>query len=421
MHSLTDVWPHLPPCDTHTTRIILVRHGRSTFNDQKRYQGSSDEAVLNEQGRQQAQWIGQALKSVAIDAIYTSPLQRVQQTVQGIVSEFNTDPSQPSTRLRSSRVSSSSRSAIATLCRPKSIPLHVYEQLREIDLPGWEGRPYQEVREQDSTAYRCWVQRPHEFQMMVEHPIESVSGTCATLAVQTTYPVLDLYHRAQTFWQDTLPQHAGQTLLIVSHGGTNHALISTALGLSPRFHHRLQQSNGGISILDYSHATGTAQLQALNLTQHLGETTPKLKAGKQGLRLLLLPVTTELSPSVEVIAHYLSTIPIAYSLTQVNEAAQTIAHRLLHTRPEVVQLQVQHDNFSAQWHRALEQVNRSTGLTTGLAIAPIDTLQHLIAATIRLRQHTPQSLSLTPGTLSVLHYPAGDHPPILQAMNVTCG
>lgn len=420
MHSLTDVWTHLPPCDAHTTRIILVRHGRSTFNDQKRYQGSSDEAALNEQGWQQAQWIGQALKSVAIDAIYTSPLQRVQQTVQGIVSELNTDSSQTPALLHANRVSSSSRTAVATLCRPKTIPLHVCEQLREIDLPGWEGRPYQEVREQDSAAYSCWVQRPHEFQMIVEHPIEHVSGTCATLSVQTTYPVLDLYHRTQTFWQNTLPQHAGQTLLIVSHGGTNHALISTALGLSPRFHHRLQQSNGGISILDYSHVAETTQLQALNLTQHLGETSPKLKAGKQGLRLLLLPVASDMSPSVEFIADYLSNIPIAYSLTQVNETAQTIAHQLLHTRPEVVQLQVQHDNFSAQWHRALEQVNRATGLTTGLAIAPIDTIQHLIAATIRLRRHVPQNLSLMPGTLSVLHYPSGDHPPILQAMNVTC-
>lgn len=391
------------PIPPSTTRIILVRHGRSTFNDQQRYQGCSDEAVLNEQGWHHARQLGQVLNAVSIDAIYASPLQRVQQTVEGIITGMTLLPSGASASLSRQRTAAPSRS-------PQSLPHYSSALLQEIHLPGWEGRPYQEVRDQEATAYRCWLQHPHGFQ------------------TQDTYPVLDLYQRAHTFWQTVLPHHAGETLLVVSHGGTNHALISTALGLSPRYHHRLQQSNGGISVLDYvldySHAhfhpRATARLQALNLTQPLGETLPKLKAGKRGVRLLLLAIAPHHPPHaipVEAIAQRLRGLPIAYSLTQTGTIPPDLAHRLLAHRSGVVQLQVQHDEFVTKWQRALGQARHATGLTTGLAIAPPDTIQAMIAGTIGLSSPSLDCISVSPGTLSVLHYPAGDHPPVLQAMN----
>ena len=40
------------------TRVILVRHGQSSFNAEGRYQGSSDESVLTEFGRQTARQTG---------------------------------------------------------------------------------------------------------------------------------------------------------------------------------------------------------------------------------------------------------------------------------------------------------------------------------------------------------------------------
>lgn len=157
--------------------------------------------------------------------------------------------------------------------------------LREIDLPLWEGLRFRFVQEQCAEAYRCWKQRPHEFQMFVHPP--AIHSSPFSSAPIRLFPVLDLYERAQQFWQMVLPLHRGQTLLIVSHGGTNHALISTALGLSAAQHHTLQQSNCGVSVLEFP--TGKLDqviLQALNLTHYLGETLPKLKEGKQGIRLL---------------------------------------------------------------------------------------------------------------------------------------
>jgi hypothetical protein len=68
-----------------STRVILVRHGRSTYNEAGRYQGSSDDAVLTQKGKETAQLVGQMLNGMAIDAIYTSPLRRVQETIGEIL------------------------------------------------------------------------------------------------------------------------------------------------------------------------------------------------------------------------------------------------------------------------------------------------------------------------------------------------
>ena len=404
---------NLSPCDVHTTRIILVRHGRSTFNDQQRYQGSSDDSVLNAQGWQQAHDVGTILSSIPVDAVYASPLKRVRQTAEGI----------------------------ATRTRQEPMPAPIFsEKLREIHLPQWEGRYYKDVRSEDAIAYQCWLKRPHEFQMgLARQPVVPLSahielgkttGQSLHPKPLKTFPILDLYRQAQSFWQTTLPNHPGQTIVVVSHGGTNHALISTALSLSPRFHHRLQQSNGGVSILDYSHSTATAQLRILNCTRHLGETLPKLKAGKQGLRLLLLPVpgqsdlaTDRLMQQATALQQQLTDIPIAYSLTQTDSVAQSIAQQLFQDRRDLVQLQVQRHDFVRQWHRELDQGNHDGSATkrliTGMAIAPIPTLQSLIAKTIRLRHGLAPTLPLSTGKLSVLHFPVGDHPPVLQALNLT--
>ncbi|MEB3355897.1 MAG: histidine phosphatase family protein [Synechococcales bacterium] len=457
-----------PPLSPATTRVILVRHGRSTFNDQQRYQGSSDAAVLSEQGWHQAQCLGQALKSTAIDAIYASPLRRAQQTVQGLLSEIQAHPTQVPPLPKAPAVWSEPRAAVAVGQDRQAPPLYTHDLLREIHLPAWEGRSYHEVRQQDADSYRRWVQRPHEFAMTTEpippaletlsqrrqiplpdwasgfsprtgdgdrggdrhwvqlpHEFE-MTTTCLAEAmpenvtpsgVQTIYPVLELYQRAQAFWQDVLPKHIGETILIVSHGGTNHALISAALGLPPSCHHRLQQSNGGISILDYCHVTAASRLWALNLTTHLGETLPKLKVGKQGVRLVLLPVGASLTRIRSSLLQMLQNTPITYSLTQVDEMTQAIAPPILAHCSDVLSFQVRCEDFAQQWHRALTQIHQTPALTTGLAIAPRTTLQSLIAATIGL-PHPSHALALMPGTLSVLHYPPGDHPPVLQAMNL---
>jgi phosphoserine phosphatase len=231
----------MKPSSPHETRVILVRHGESTFNAEGRHQGSSNESVLTEQGRFMARQTGAFLSGLAINALYVSSLRRAQETASEVLSMM-----MPTVNLQA---------------------IHGVWQLREIDLPAWQGRYRKDVQAQFAEDYRCWKQSPHEFTM--EDPQTQ----------QRTYPVLDLYARSQQFWQEILPLHKGQTLMIVSHAGTNRALISTALNLPPSNYHSLQQSNCGISVLKFPQGTlRFAQLAILNWTGHLEDPLFALKA-----------------------------------------------------------------------------------------------------------------------------------------------
>jgi phosphoserine phosphatase len=219
------------------TRVILVRHGQSSFNAEGRYQGSSDESVLTEFGRETAIKTGEFLSGLTIDALYVSSLRRARSTASEILARLK--PSITSGRHANDPVK-----------------IRVTPQLREIDLPAWHGLYHQDVWENFAEDYHCWKQHPDRFVMVDPQTNKQF------------YPVLDLYARSRQFWQETLPHHGGETVMLVSHAGTIRALISTAFNLSPADYHSLRQSNCGISVLKFSQGN-EPQLEVLNYTEHL--------------------------------------------------------------------------------------------------------------------------------------------------------
>ena len=64
--------------------VILVRHGETDWNQERRVQGSGSDRRLTETGKQQAESIGSRLKQENIQAIYSSPLRRARDTAQAI-------------------------------------------------------------------------------------------------------------------------------------------------------------------------------------------------------------------------------------------------------------------------------------------------------------------------------------------------
>ena len=53
--------------------LLLVRHGLSSFNKERRIQGRDDLSNLSEEGHEQARALGRSLQDVSIQAVYSSP------------------------------------------------------------------------------------------------------------------------------------------------------------------------------------------------------------------------------------------------------------------------------------------------------------------------------------------------------------
>lgn len=368
------------------THVILVRHGQSTYNALGLYQGSSDESGLTDTGYKDARQTGAFLRGLAFDAIYSSSLKRSQATAKEILG------------------------VMAPEVNPNIINLRY--QLRETDLPAWEGLAFQYVRETFSEDYRNWKQRPHEFCMAWEGLGER--------SHQRIYPAIDLYKRVQQFWQEVLPRHIGQTLLLVTHGGTNRALISTALGITPDRYHCIQQSNCGISVLHFPDGSlELGRLEAMNLTAHVGEHLPKLQEGGSGLRLFLVSSEKTHPEQTQQLAQLLQETRIDFSIIEDINNSQTTAKQILQSHPETVQLAVLREDFPEAWQQGINTRNTASTFTTGLVVGSENIIKRLLSQALDMNLDHLQRLQVHPGTISCIHYPGSEHPPVLQVMNLS--
>jgi len=109
------------------TEILLIRHGETDWNSERRLQGHLDIA-LNAAGLRQAQALGQALRNEALDAIFSSDLGRAMQTAQAIAAG-------------------------------RGIDVQIEPGLRERCYGAFEGLRHAEIRERYPDAYALWQAR----------------------------------------------------------------------------------------------------------------------------------------------------------------------------------------------------------------------------------------------------------------------
>ena len=103
------------------------------------------------------------------------------------------------------------------------------------------------------------------------------------------FPILALYEQAKEFWQEILPKHRNQTILVVAHSCINRCLIQTANNISPAYMQHIYQSNCCINVLNFSSNLGEkAQIESFNQTQHMGQKLASLRPNHRGIRLLLV-------------------------------------------------------------------------------------------------------------------------------------
>jgi probable phosphoglycerate mutase len=327
--------------------------------------------------------VANRLLSERIDAIYCSPLERAQQTVGVVLEELErwglfpgvlTDPS-----------------------------------LRELELPGWEGRTYEAVRIGQSKDLAMFRKSPASFQL------ERADGS-------RVWPVLELEMRVLTLLDRLVREHPGSNLLLVTHGGPARILLLAALGLDLNYFHSVQQSHAGLSLVSVSPGRREISLELLNETYHSGEFLPKLKEGKSGLRLLFAATDNTIAnhPGGDAeLAQLLKSLPVHRVLAAGSDGV-IMAMRLLRYRGSVT---IETCSEAALQNSLENQLRRSQSekpfnlLITGRS----DLLTGSLASCLQSGNGKyPMKIALRSG-LSVVHIPATNCQPILQAMNTHQG
>ena len=73
------------------TKVILIRHGQTSWNQSRRVQGGNNDTVLDEEGERQCRRLAQRFKKENITAIYSSPLSRAMGTAKLIADAHHLD------------------------------------------------------------------------------------------------------------------------------------------------------------------------------------------------------------------------------------------------------------------------------------------------------------------------------------------
>ncbi|MEU0404088.1 histidine phosphatase family protein [Streptomyces sp. NPDC006197] len=174
-------------------RIVLWRHGQTSWNLERRFQGSTD-IELTETGVAQARRAARLLAALKPDAIVASDLKR----------------------------------AAATAAELASITGHTVAHdsaLRETYAGEWQGLTHEEIVARYGEQYAAWKRG---------EPVRRGGGELETEVADRAAPVV-LEHA------DKLPEDG--TLVVVSHGGTIRTTIGRLLGLEARH----WESLGGLS------------------------------------------------------------------------------------------------------------------------------------------------------------------------------
>ena len=114
-----------------TIRLVLVRHGLSSFNAKGLIQGRTDDSLLTDEGYEQALKAGKALSKINFDKIYSSPLVRAAETAKTIKKSLN-----------------------------KEKDIIFDKNLLEVDLNEWSGLKIDEIKNNFPEIYPIWKNDP---------------------------------------------------------------------------------------------------------------------------------------------------------------------------------------------------------------------------------------------------------------------
>ena len=178
------------------TEIILIRHGETEWNSQKRMQGHSN-SDLSSVGQAQIQALGQWMKNVPFDLIYSSDSLRAKQTAEAIT-QFS------------------------------GHELQFDQRLREKNLGVFEGLTSEEARERHPEVFRLFKTAGSKY------------------VIDEGESTQQLQDRALEIVNEIRIKHPEERVLLVTHGGFIRVVMKHSLGLSLETPTRFLIRNTGV-------------------------------------------------------------------------------------------------------------------------------------------------------------------------------
>ena len=182
-------------------RLLLLRHGETAWNRERRYQGWTD-TPLSAEGLLQAEAAARELKEHAFAAVYASPLQRARDTA-------------------------------AAIAAPHGLEVETDPAFKELAFGQWEGLTLDEARAGFPSVYDGWARTPH----LISPP----GGESLAQARERVLAGLERLRAG----------HPDEIVCLVAHGIPVRILILEVLGLPLERIWSLHSAPTGISELEF--------------------------------------------------------------------------------------------------------------------------------------------------------------------------
>lgn len=203
-------------------KLILIRHGESDSNAQRKFSGFQD-VGLTEKGIWQAERLSYRLKKVPVDAVYCSDLKRAIHTADIVFGNRNID-------------------------------MLINPNLREMNFGIWEGKTFEEIKLKEEAKFTSWIENPDE---------RSIIPQGESLAILKERVMAEV----NRILQEHKDKEIDKTIAIVCHGGAIRIILCNALNLELKNLWYIQQKSTALNVIDYYDDRGVISL--LNDTAHL--------------------------------------------------------------------------------------------------------------------------------------------------------
>ena len=207
--------------------LLLIRHG-STDETAKRLVGRTAAVHLNEAGQLQAEAVVRRLEGVAVDRIYSSPIERAWETA-------------------------------APLATARSLQVEAAEELSEVDYGEWAGQEFKVLR------------RNELWKRVTRHP--------AGVQFPGGESLYEAQARAIGWIEHVAAAHPRATVAAVSHGDIVRMAVAHVVGLNLDSIQRLAVSPGSVSAVAVRDGSGI--LLTLNELGSLAAVLPQPR-GRRG-------------------------------------------------------------------------------------------------------------------------------------------